>query len=199
MGWPTGPLGIHGHLDRGRSRHRPRNAPELYGGPHPFVQTGDVANSNGIITHYSQTYSDTGLNQSKMWPRGTLCITIAANIGMTGILAFDSCFPDSIVGFQPGKTVTVEYVQSALDLMQQRLESDAPRAAQRNINLGTLRQLTIPIPQLSLQRRYSAAVQEAHALARVGHSASTIAATLMESLMFELLHVRAFASDSTSA
>ena len=95
MGWYCEELGTLGTLDRGRSRHRPRNAPELYGGPYPFVQTGDIANSDGMVTKYSQTYSEIGLNQSKIWLSGTLCITIAANIGMTGILAFDSCFPDS--------------------------------------------------------------------------------------------------------
>ena len=42
-------LGSLGSLDRGRSRHRPRNAPELYGGPYPFVQTGDVAAARGLI------------------------------------------------------------------------------------------------------------------------------------------------------
>ena len=148
MEWHSEKLHSLGTLDRGRSRHRPRNAPHLYGGPYPFVQTGDIANSRGLVTRHSQTYSDAGLSQSKMWPSGTLCITIAANIAMTGILTFDSCFPDSIVGFQPGKAVTVEYVQTTVDLMQKQLEEEAPRAAQRNINLGVLRDLTIPTPPL---------------------------------------------------
>ena len=29
-----------GELERGKSKHRPRNAPELFGGPYPFIQTG---------------------------------------------------------------------------------------------------------------------------------------------------------------
>ena len=49
-GWHSKKLGSLGTLDRGRSRHRPRNAPELYGGPYPFVQTGDIANSSGLVT-----------------------------------------------------------------------------------------------------------------------------------------------------
>ena len=31
-----------GDLERGKSKHRPRNAPELFGGPYPFIQTGEV-------------------------------------------------------------------------------------------------------------------------------------------------------------
>jgi type I restriction enzyme, S subunit len=45
------------------------------------------------------------LAQSKLWPEGTLCITIAANIAETGILTFPACFPDSVVGLTfPPKT-----------------------------------------------------------------------------------------------
>jgi len=91
---------------RGKSKHRPRNDERLYGGDIPFIQTGDIRNASHIITQYSQTYSEVGLKQSKLWPRGTLCITIAANIAETSILGFDACFPDSVIGFvaDPKKT-----------------------------------------------------------------------------------------------
>jgi type I restriction enzyme S subunit len=81
-GWPTAPFGEIGTLDRGKSRHRPRDAAELYGGIYPFIQTGDVSNSGGRITQHTATYSELGLKQSRLWPRGTLCITIAANIAI---------------------------------------------------------------------------------------------------------------------
>lgn len=110
MGWPTVKLHEAGRLDRGRSKYRPRNDPRLFGGNYPFIQTGDVANSSGIIATFSQTYSEEGLRQSRLWPAGTLCITIAANIGKTAILSFPACFPDSIVGLTPGRTFTVEYL-----------------------------------------------------------------------------------------
>ena len=186
-GWHSKKLGSFGTLDRGRSRHRPRNAPELYGGPYPFVQTGDIANSRGLVTQYSQTYSEIGLDQSKLWPSGTLCITIAANIGMTGILTFDSCFPDSIVGFQPSSIVTVEYVQTTVDLVQHQLEQNEPRAAQQNINLNVLGELTIPTPPLHLQRRYAEIVEASRAAFCTSESGTKTAAALTASLMFRLL------------
>ena len=89
-GWEIVKLSSLGELDRGRSKHRPRNAPELFGGTYPFIQTGDVANSAGYVRTYKQTYSELGLKQSKLWTQGTLCITIAANIAKTGILTFDA-------------------------------------------------------------------------------------------------------------
>lgn len=150
-GWPAAPFGEIGTLDRGKSRHRPRDAAELYGGIYPFIQTGDVSNSGGRITQHTATYSELGLKQSRLWPRGTLCITIAANIAKTGILDFDSCFPDSVVGFLPGERVRTEYIQTWLGFLQPTLEANAPQAAQKNINLEILRKLPVPVPSLELQ------------------------------------------------
>lgn len=148
---PLHKLGTVGKLDRGVSKHRPRNAPELLGGSYPLVQTGDVANSGGYITRYSTTYSELGLSQSKLWPSGTLCITIAANIAKTGVLCFDACFPDSIVGFTADNEATVEYVRVWLSFLQKTLEDAAPESAQKNINLAILRDLQIPLPHLKQQ------------------------------------------------
>ena len=148
-------FGTVGQLDRGKSKHRPRNDPILLGGKHPLIQTGDVANSGGYITTYKATYSDIGLSQSRKWPAGTLCITIAANIANTGILEFDACFPDSVVGFKPYEFVTVEYVQAWLGFLQKIIEDAAPESAQKNINLEILRNLQIPLPHVEQQKKFS--------------------------------------------
>ena len=153
-GWPTDLFGNVGELDRGRSRHRPRNAPELLGGSYPLIQTGDISNSGGYIRSYTQTYSELGLAQSKMWPVGTLCITIAANIAKTAILTIDACFPDSVVGFKPNGKVRTEYVQYWLSFLQKILEDNAPESAQKNINLEILRGLKIPVPPVRLQDKF---------------------------------------------
>ena len=149
-----------GSLQRGKSKHRPRNAPELLGGEYPLIQTGDVANSRGYIKEYNQTYSELGLNQSKMWPAGTLCITIAANIAKTGILTFDACFPDSVVGFTPNKNVKMEFVQFWLSFLQKTLEESAPESAQKNINLKILSNLDVPLPSFELQQTFADIVQQ---------------------------------------
>ncbi|MCQ2737138.1 MAG: restriction endonuclease subunit S [archaeon] len=149
-----------GTLQRGKSKHRPRNAPELLGGDYPLIQTGDVSNSGNYIYDYYQTYSELGLKQSKMWSKGTLCITIAANIAKTGILTFDACFPDSIVGFIPNDYVCVEYVQFWMSFLQKILESTAPESAQKNINLKILNDLNIPVPPIELQNQFAEIVKQ---------------------------------------
>ena len=107
--FPVEKLGGLGLLERGKSKHRPRNAPELRGGPngpYPLIQTGDIANAGTYLATYEDTYTELGLLQSRIWPKGTLCITIAANIAKTSILAIDACFPDSVVGFTTNGKVT---------------------------------------------------------------------------------------------
>ena len=170
-GWPMATLGTVGSLDRGVSKHRPRNDPQLLGGPYPLIQTGDVTNSDGLVQRYMSTYSEIGLKQSRLWPSGTLCITIAANIGRTGILSFDACFPDSVVGFLPGAACTVEYVQEWFGFIQAKLEADAPQFAQKNINLAILQNLTIPVPPLDLQRDFAVRAAEINKL-KAAHRAN---------------------------
>lgn len=159
MGWEVVTLKELGKLDRGRSKHRPRNAPELYRGAYPFIQTGDVANATGYIRKFSQTYSDIGLKQSKLWPSGTMCITIAANIARTAVITFDACFPDSIVGFTPNDRTNVEFVQNWFSFMQKNLEDIAPESAQKNINLEILKKLDVALPPKLMQERFAKIVQ----------------------------------------
>lgn len=154
-GWPVGRLADLGELDRGISRHRPRSAAELLDGEHPLIQTGDVARSGGYIRKFNTTYSDVGLAQSKKWPAGTLCITIAANIADTGILTFDACFPDSVVGFTASEASNAEFVQSLMGFLREILEKRAPQVAQKNINLAILRELPIPIPPVGAQKKWA--------------------------------------------
>lgn len=139
---------------RGKSKHRPRNDPSLYGGDIPFIQTGDIRNAAHTIQKYSQTYSELGLKQSKLWPKGTLCITIAANIAETSILSFDACFPDSVIGFvaNPEETSS-SYVEYLLSSIKTQLEEKGQGSAQSNINLGTFQNLKLPFPLITDQER----------------------------------------------
>lgn len=154
-----------GILERGKSKHRPRNDARLFSnGKHPFVQTGDVSQSKYYgyeIQPASKFYNDFGLAQSKMWKAGTLCITIAANIAETGFLTYDACFPDSVVGFTPYIDGDFSnFVRYYIDSIKVILEKYAPATAQKNINLGILETLKIPLPPLAEQKEIVAWVEQ---------------------------------------
>ena len=150
--WTQQKISSLGDFDRGKSKHRPRDAAHLYGGPYPFIQTGDITNSNGRITSFRQSYSEAGLAQSRLWPAGTLAITIAANIAETALLTFPACFPDSVVGFTADpKKSDVRFVEYLFQAMRKQVKSHAYGSAQENINLEVLRKLEFPIPPLDTQ------------------------------------------------
>lgn len=166
VGWTWARFPELGMFGRGKSKHRPRNDPSLFeGGTHLLIQTGDVARSNGVITTYTNRYNDFGLAQSLKWPKGTLCITIAANIADSGILGFDACFPDSVVGFIPASAFpNARYFEYFMRTAKTNLLEFAPATAQKNINLEILNAVLIPLPPLAEQRRIVEKVDKLMAL-----------------------------------
>lgn len=166
IAWTRKGLDELGELARGKSKHRPRNDPKLFGDEYPFIQTGEVAQSNGLITGCTKWYSQFGLEQSKLFPKGTLCITIAANIADTAILDIDACFPDSVVGFTPIEEITSAlFVKYLIDVNKNNLEQFAPATAQKNINLKVLKSLSLPYPCLTEQNEIVRLVEQYFAFA----------------------------------
>jgi len=131
---------------RGKFTHRPRNDPALYDGPYPFIQTGDVARAEKSVQTYAQTLNDRGLTVSKMFPRGTLLMTIAANIGDVAVLDFEACFPDSVVGFLPRQNVERDFLYYTFRAMRAELLREAPVNTQGNLNVDRIgsRELALP-------------------------------------------------------
>ena len=172
-----------GEFGRGVSKHRPRNDKALLGGPYPLIQTGDIANSGMYITEYHSTYSELGLRQSKMWDKGTLCITIAANIAKTAILGFDACFPDSVVGFNANESTNNVFVHYWFSFFQEILESQAPESAQKNINLKILSELEVIVPDIQEQNKFASFVEQVDKSKSVVQKALAEAQTLFNSLM----------------
>lgn len=151
-GWCWIKLPECGEMARGKSKHRPRNDPKLFGNKYPFIQTGEVAQSNGCIKTAKKFYSDFGLSQSRLFPIDTVCITIAANIADTSILGIEACFPDSVVGIIVNPKITKpSLLETYIRTIKNDLSAFAPATAQKNINLSILKEVVIPIPPLQEQ------------------------------------------------
>lgn len=144
--WVKTQISELGAMGRGKSKHRPRDDEKLFGGKYPFIQTGDIKNSNLCISSYEKTYSDFGLLQSKLWRKGTLCITIAANIAETAILGFDACFPDSVIGWESNNSTSNYFMKYYFDFYRDNLKRLSVGGAQENLNLDKLKSLSFNIP-----------------------------------------------------
>ncbi len=184
-GFPEATLPELGELGRGVSKHRPRNDAKLLGGDYPLIQTGDVANAGLYITSYGGTYSELGLKQSKMWNKGTLCITIAANIAKTAILEFDACFPDSVVGFIANEKTNNIFIHYWFSFFQAILESQAPESAQKNINLKILSELKVIVPKKEKQDEFVEFIEQVYKSKVAVQKALDETQMLFDSLMQE--------------
>ena len=145
---------------RGKFSHRPRNDPSLYDGSYPFIQTGSVARAAKFITEYKQTLNERGLSVSKLFPRGTLCMTIAANIGDVAILDFEACFPDSVVGFVPHTGLDRDFLFYVFRCLKSEFLLDAPVNTQGNLNVERIGVKGIPFPKIEEQRQIVAHIED---------------------------------------
>lgn len=132
-------------ISRGLFNHRPRNDERYYNGKYPFIQTGDVANATKYIVSYSQTLNELGKSVSKEFPKGTLTMTIAANVGDVAILNFDAYFPDSVVGFIPNKNIRTLYLFYVFSAMKDEFTRTAIKSTQLNLNIDRVKETFIPV------------------------------------------------------
>lgn len=151
--WQDKRLSELGDFQRGKSRHRPRNDPALFaGGTYPLIQTGEIKAANLYISENSVMYNDFGLAQSKLWPKNTLCITIAANIAETALLEYPMCFPDSVVGFNAYPDESSElFMHYVFTYIRRAIQNSATGSIQDNINVEYLTNLEFKIPSKKYQ------------------------------------------------
>ena len=89
---------------------------------------------------------------SKLFKKGTLLITIAANIGDIALLDFDCCFPDSIIGINANKKTSNEYLYYVVNSLKQNILKYAKINTQLNINEETIKPVKIPLPPKHIQK-----------------------------------------------
>jgi restriction endonuclease S subunit len=185
-GFPIATLGEFASVQRGKFTPRPRNDPSYFGGSHPFIQTGDIANSNGLVTTYTQTLNEKGKKVSKEFPAGSLVIAIVgATIGQTAILGIPVFATDSVIAIQPDRErALTEYLHNVLKFWRPVFLAQAPETARANLNAATLKAVKIPIPPIALQKVFADRVNEIRGI----EAAQALSRTSLDSLFQSMLH-----------
>jgi len=154
--WSNSRLDEVASVSRGKFSARPRNDPRYFGGDVPFVQTGDIVSAERKLVKFTQTLNYEGVKVSKIFPAGTILITIAANIGDVAITDISVACPDSLVGIITKKTTSTDFIYEYLATRKSELASYATQNAQANINLQVLNPLKVPSPPLPEQKKIAA-------------------------------------------
>ncbi len=151
--WAWVALGNYARCSRGRFSVRPRNDPSCFGGEHPFIQIGNLNPDGGWVRSHTQTLNAKGLSVSKKFPKGTAVIAIVgATIGNTGLLAYDMCFPDSLVGLETGTPEGNRFVEVFLrDRKHAIRQASYSSGGQPNIKLESLNPYPLALPPFAEQ------------------------------------------------
>lgn len=151
--WNWVALGNHAQCGRGKFSARPRNDPQFFQGDYPFIQIGNLPKNGGYIANHTQTLNEKGLKVSKQFPKGTVVIAIVgATIGNTGILSYDMCFPDSLVGMNTGNIVSNLFLEYYLISERNNIRQlSYAGGGQPNIKLPTLNNYPFPLASMEEQ------------------------------------------------
>ena len=151
--FPKQPLSMIANIERGKFSPRPRNDPQYYGGTTPFIQTGDIARAGRTIVSWSQTLNEKGLGVSRLFPKGTILMAIAANIGDVAISSFETACPDSVVALSPENGIDHEWLFQTLKFSKSGFAALATQNAQANLSLEKIAPFKVYVPPLSEQHK----------------------------------------------
>ncbi|MFP8883269.1 restriction endonuclease subunit S [Streptomyces mangrovi] len=165
-----------------------RSNPAYFGGEIPWVKIGDML--QGCIYDTEEKITEVALKESsaKVFPAGTILISIFATIGRTATLGVDAATNQAIAGIIPKSSdlLSAQYLRCYLDSVVAQLERQASGVAQLNINSSILKALEVPLPPLAEQKRIAAALNQADALRAKRGEAIALLDDLAQSIFVDM-------------
>lgn len=139
-----------------------RNVSAYWSGSIPWVKIRDIP-GDGFIHDTEEKITNEGLinSNAKIFPCGTILFSIFATIGKVGILCIDAATNQAIAGLTAIDESRVDkmYLFYCLRFVGRVLEIEARGMAQNNVNQRMLRELMVPLPPLTEQRRIVARME----------------------------------------
>lgn len=143
-------------------------------------QTGSISAADKFITEFTQTLNEDGLRISKLFPKDTVVMSITgAKIAEVAVTTFETCFPDSIVGFVPDHRLNRDYLYYLLVAMKSALLRAMVVTTQPNINYVQIGGNCIPLPPVGEQQLIASHIeQRLQGISEIRHSLESQIATL---------------------
>ena len=133
------------------------------GGNIPWIK---ISNMNSkFVENCDEFITQEGLTNSsaKIFPKGTILISIFATLGEVSILKFPATTNQAIAGLQVlDNTVNTEYLYYFLKSIKTKIESIGRGVAQNNINLSILRKLDVFVPSKDEQEKIVSVMNLVH-------------------------------------
>ncbi|MGI5992875.1 MAG: restriction endonuclease subunit S [Methanosarcina sp.] len=182
--WPYQPISSLGTVITGST---PKTSEEhFYGGDIPFVTPAELDQTDPIM-NAARTLSETGSQESRLLPEGTVMVCCIGSLGKVGIAGRTVASNQQInsVIFDP-KIIWPRFGFYACRLLKSRLETLAPATTVPIVNKSKFGQLKIPVPPLEEQKRIADILDRAEALRAKRRAALDLLDELTQSIFIEM-------------
>jgi len=185
-GWPVDALRNIADTTSGGTPKR--DVDGYFGGPIPWVKSGEL--HQAVVSATEESLTERGLTESsaKLMPPGTVLVAMyGATVGAVAILGVEAATNQAICCIRPSQALTSEYLAHLLRKMAPSLLAKRVGGAQPNLSQELLRNLRIPVPPRELQLSFGERIA---AVARLGRELET--STDRNDALFASLQHRAF-------
>lgn len=151
--WEKVQIGEIADVVRGSSP-RPKGDSKYFGGNIPRLMVADITRDGLYTTPQIDFLTEKGATLSRPMKKGDVVITVSGNPGLPTILACDACIHDGFVGLRKlnTKVLIPEFLYFYLLRIKDLNNSNAVGAIFLNLTTDYIKDINIPIPDLSTQR-----------------------------------------------
>lgn len=166
-----------------------RSKPHYYGGPIPWVKSGELG--DGLVSRTAESITEQALRESsaKLFPAGTLLIAMyGATAGKVGVLAMAATTNQAVCAIFPSDGALSDYLFYAMMFGRGRLLVERHGGAQPNISQRLLRSFHVPLPPKSEQENIVRTLQTVDRKLRAEEARQDALTFIFDALMPDLMN-----------
>lgn len=142
----------------------------FFGGEIPWAKIGDLEAKDGVVHKTEESLTEAGLTAigGRVFPRGTVLLAMYGSVGKVAVAGAALTTNQAILGLQVSdpNVLSPEYLRRWLVHIRGKLAFAARGVTQQNISATLVRDLQIPLPPVTEQRRIAALLDTADAIGR---------------------------------
>lgn len=179
--WPFKPLGDICTTTSGGTPSR--SHPEYFQGEIPWIKSGDLTDGDVSVCDERITEEAILNSSAKKFLQGTVLLAMyGATVGKLGMLGIEAATNQAVCGITPSKALDRWFLFFFLLSKRQHLIGQSAGGAQPNISQKIVRELLVPVPPLTEQRRVVDLLSRAESVVRLRREAENKAAELIPAL-----------------
>jgi len=136
----------------------------------PWAKISDIESSSSIIYDTEERITELGLKsiRNKIFPKGSLLISIYGSVGKVAFAGIDMSSNQAILGIRLNeegkKLLSLEYLKYWFEINLNFLKNKAVGGILKNISATIVRGLEIPLPTLKDQKRIAQVLSNCESL-----------------------------------